>query len=121
MAQATFWFASPFKDWIGRRTLTLAWEGQATLRQIFLRLAADYPRLRENLPREGLQDESLDHMLAVILDGNFLSLDSIIPDGAKVDVLTPLAGGAGAETCRLVCLCTLCEFCGEGFGFMRRE
>jgi sulfur carrier protein ThiS len=97
MGQATFWFASPFKDWIGSRTLSLTWEGQMTLRQIFLRLAADHPRLRANLPREGLQDESLDQMLAVILDGNFLSLDSIIPDGAKVDVLTPLAGGAAAR------------------------
>jgi len=93
MAQATFWFASPFKEWIGRRSLTLSWEGQATLRQIFFRLEADYPALRAHLPREGLQDESLNQMLAVILDGDFLSLDSVIPDGAKVDVLTPLAGG----------------------------
>ena len=94
MAQATFWFASPFKEWIGRRTLTLSWEGQASLRQLFLRLAADYPRLRANLPHEGLRDETMNQMLAVILDGDFLSLDSIIPDGAKVDVLIPLAGGA---------------------------
>ena len=94
MAQATFWFASPFKEWIGRRSLTLSWEGQATLCQIFLRLQDDYPGLRTHLPREGLQDEPLSQMLVVIHDGNFLSLDSVIPDGAKVDVLTPLAGGA---------------------------
>jgi molybdopterin converting factor small subunit len=94
MARATFWFASPFKEWIGHRTLTISWEGQATLRQIFLRLEADYPGLRPHLSSQGLQDESMNQMLAVILDGDFLSLDSVIPDGAKVDVLTPLAGGA---------------------------
>jgi hypothetical protein len=33
-------------------------------------------------------------MIAVILEGEFLSLDSVIPDGAKVDVLTPLSGGS---------------------------
>ena len=93
MGHATFWFASPFRDWIGRRTLTLSWEGPATIRDVFLRLAADYPKLRANLPREGLQDEAMNHMVAVILDGDFLSLDSIVPDGAKVDILTPLAGG----------------------------
>ena len=93
MGQATFWFASPFRDWIGRRTLTLSWEGRATIRDIFLRLAADYPKLRANLPREGLQDEAMNHLVAVILDGDFLSLDSVVPDGAKVDILTPLAGG----------------------------
>jgi molybdopterin converting factor small subunit len=95
MAQATFWFASPFSDWIGRRSLTLSWEGQATLRQIFLRLQTDYPRLRTHLSPEELHDETLSQVLVVILDGNFLSLDSVIPDGAKMDVLTPLAGGAG--------------------------
>ncbi|HSB80436.1 MAG TPA: MoaD/ThiS family protein [Candidatus Methylomirabilis sp.] len=99
MPQATFWFASPFKEWIGRRSLTLSWEGQASLREIFVRLAADYPRLRANLPPEGLQDERMNHMLAVILDGDFLSLDSIIPDGAKVDVLTPLSGGTPLGHC----------------------
>lgn len=94
MPQATFWFASPFREWIGQRLLTLSWEGQATLRDIFLRLLDDYPPLRAHVPREGLQDEVMNEIVAVILDGDFLSLDSVIPDGAKVDVLTPLAGGA---------------------------
>jgi hypothetical protein len=44
--------------------------------------------------RPGLTGERLNRMAAVILDGNFLSLDSPIPDGAAVDVLTPLTGGA---------------------------
>jgi hypothetical protein len=35
----------------------------------------------------------MEHLAAVILDGDFLSLDSQIPDGASVDVLTPLVGG----------------------------
>lgn len=94
MAQATLWFASPFNEWIGRRTLTLSWEGQETLRQIFLRLQTDYPGIRTHLPPDGLHDETLSQVLVVILDGNFLSLDSVIPDGAKLDILTPLAGGA---------------------------
>jgi hypothetical protein len=32
-------------------------------------------------------------MVAVIVDGDILTLDSVIKDGAKVDVLTPLSGG----------------------------
>ncbi len=93
MPQATFWFASPFKDWIGQRTLTLSWEGEITLRGVFLRLAGEYPRLRANLAEESLEQAMTDRV-AVILDGNFLSPDSTIPDGAKVDVLTPLSGGS---------------------------
>jgi sulfur carrier protein ThiS len=100
MPQATFWFASPFKDWIGRRTLTLSWDGETTLRGVFIRLAAEYPRLRENLAEENLE-EAMANRVAVILNGDFLSLDSIIPDGARVDVLTPLSGGAPS---RINCL-----------------
>jgi molybdopterin converting factor small subunit len=94
--QATFWFSSPFKEWIGQRTLTLSWEGVLTLHSFWERLAADYPRLRANLPREGLQEEPMSHVAAVIVDGDILTLDSVINDGAKVDVLTPLSGGSGA-------------------------
>ncbi len=93
MPQATFWFASPFKEWLGQRTLTLSWEGTMTLRQVWERLAADYPKLRAHLPREGLQEEAMSHMVAVIVDGDILTLDAEIIDGAKVDVLTPLSGG----------------------------
>lgn len=94
MPQATFWFASPFREWIGQRSLTLSWEGRATLRDLLERLAADHPALRANLPMEGLRDEAVNQMAAIILNGEFLSLDSVIPDGAKVDVLTPLSGGS---------------------------
>ena len=93
MPQATFWFSSPFKEWIGQRTLALSWEGVLTLRGLWERLAGDYPRLRQHLPREGLQEEAMSHMVAVIVDGDILTLDSVIKDGAKVDVLTPLSGG----------------------------
>ena len=95
MPRATFWFSSPFKEWIGQRTLSLSWEGTLTLRDLWGRLAADYPRLRANLPREGLQEEAMGQMVAVIVDGDILSLDALIRDGARVDVLTPLSGGAG--------------------------
>ena len=94
MPQATFWFASPFKEWIGQRTLTLSWEGQLTVRELWERLASDHPKLRPNLPREGLQEEAMGHLAAVIVDGDILTLDSLIRNGAKVDVLTPLSGGA---------------------------
>jgi len=94
MPQATFWFASPFKEWIGQRTLTLSWEGELTVRRLWERLATDFPRLRTNLPREGIQEEAMSRVVAVILDGDILTLDSVIRDGAKVDVLTPLSGGA---------------------------
>jgi molybdopterin converting factor small subunit len=92
--QASFWFASPFKEWVGQRTLTLSWEGRITLREIWERLAADHPRLRANLPRQGIQEEAMSHLVAVIVDGDILTLDAEIKDGAKVDVLTPLSGGA---------------------------
>ncbi len=93
MPQATFWFSSPFKEWIGQRTLTLSWEGVLTVRGLWERLAAESPRLRQQLPREGLQEEAMSHVVAVIVDGDILTLDSVIRDGAKVDVLTPLSGG----------------------------
>ncbi len=94
MPQATFWFASPFKEWLGQRTLTLSWEGRLTLRQVWERLASDYPKLCAQLPREGLQEEAMSHVVAVIVDGDILTLEAEIKDGAKVDVLTPLSGGA---------------------------
>lgn len=93
MPQATFWFASPFNEWIGQRILTLSWEGNLTVRGFWERLAIDYPRLRANLPRDGLHEETMSQMAAVIMDGNILTLSAIIRDGAKVDVLTPLSGG----------------------------
>ncbi len=94
MPQATFWFASPFREWIGQRSLILTWEGTLTLHDLWRRLAADYPRLRANLPREGLEEEAMGDMVAVIVDGDILTLDSVIRDGAKVDILAPLSGGA---------------------------
>ena len=93
MPEATFWFASPFREWIGQRSLTLSWEGRITLRKVWERLAAEYPKLRANLPREGIQEEAMSHLTAVIVDGDILTLDAEIKDGAKVDVLTPLSGG----------------------------
>lgn len=94
MAQATLWFAGPFRDWIGQRTLTLTWEGTLTVRDLWKRLAADSPALRANLPPEGLQEDAMSQIVAVIMDGDILALDAVIRDGARVDVLTPLSGGA---------------------------
>ncbi len=93
MPHATFWFANPFRDWIGQRTLALSWEGKLTVRGLWERLAADFPKLGMNLPQEGLQEEVMSQMVAVIVDGDILTLDSVIRDGAKVDILTPLSGG----------------------------
>ncbi len=93
MPQATLWFTSPFKEWVGQRTLTLSWTGTLTLRDLWERLAAEYPKLRANLPREGLQEEAMSHLTAVIVEGDILTLDAAIKDGAKVDILTPLSGG----------------------------
>jgi molybdopterin converting factor small subunit len=91
--EATFWFSSPFREWIGQQSLTVSWEGRITLREIWERLAAAYPKVRANLPREGIQEEAMSHLTAVIVDGDILTLDAEIKDGAKVDVLTPLSGG----------------------------
>jgi hypothetical protein len=38
----------------------------------------------------------MSHLVAVIVDGDILTLDSAIRDGAKVDILAPLSGGADA-------------------------
>lgn len=94
MAEATFWFSSPFREWIGQRTLTIRWEGRITLREVLDRLAADHAGFRAHLKGGGLQQESFNNQAAVVLDGDFLPLDAVIPDGAKVDVFTPLAGGS---------------------------
>lgn len=93
MPQATIWFAAPFKDWVGRRRLLLSWEGSVTLRQLLDRLASEHPAFKSNVMVDGLQQETFNQMAAVIAEGEFLSLDSPIPDGATIDVLTPLSGG----------------------------
>ena len=97
MSEATFWFSSPYKEWIGQRTLILSWEGKLTVRGFWERLVTDYPKLRKNLPREGLHEEAMGQVVAVIMDGDILALDSVIRDGAKVDVVTPLSGGSDVE------------------------
>jgi len=97
MAQATFWFASPFKKWIGQRSLTLTWQGRITLREVWERLGAEYLGLRANLSGQGLQEEAMSHLVAVIVDGDILPLEAEIKDGATVDVLTPLSGGTGSQ------------------------
>ncbi len=97
MPQATFWFASPFREWIQQRTLTVRWEGRMTLRDVLERLAIDHPKFRENVITTGVAQEAFDHIAAVIVGGDFLALDAPIPDGSTVDVLTPLAGGARRE------------------------
>ena len=93
MVEATFWFSSPFREWICQRTVAVRWEGCITLREVFERLAADNSGFRTNVTGGGLRQETFDNLAAVILEGDFLALASTIPDGAKVDVLTPLAGG----------------------------
>jgi molybdopterin converting factor small subunit len=98
MPEATFWFSSPFREWIGQRTLTVRWEGRITLREVLERLAADHVRLRANLTGGGLQQESFNNLAAVMVDGDFLALDAVIPNGAQVNVFTPLAGGGDLAT-----------------------
>ena len=97
MPHATFWFARPFRDWIGERSLTLHWEGRLTVRDVFERLAAGHPAFRAHLPLPGLAQEAINGLAVVIMDGTILSLDSEIRDGATVDVLLPLTGGAAAS------------------------
>jgi hypothetical protein len=96
MASATFWFSRPFRDWIGRPTLHLRWEGRLTLRQALERFAADHPVFRMHVSPVRLTPAGWNHMAAVLLDGDFLDLESEIPDGAHVDVLLPLTGGGAA-------------------------
>ncbi|HSQ15832.1 MAG TPA: hypothetical protein VLQ94_05955 [Candidatus Binatia bacterium] len=45
-----------------------------------------------------MNQDTFNNLAAVLMDGNFLALDSVIPDQAAVDVLTPLAGGAVRRT-----------------------
>jgi|MudIll2142460700_1097286.scaffolds.fasta_scaffold94878_2 molybdopterin converting factor small subunit len=101
MPHATFWFARPFRDWIGQRSLTLHWEGRLTLRDVLQQLADEHPLLRAHLPWPGLEQDAVNVLAAVIMDGNLLGLDAEIRDGATVDVLLPLTGGARARAARL--------------------
>jgi ThiS family len=91
--EATFWFSNPFRDWIGQRTVTVRWDGRLTLREVLHRLAAEHPGFRRHVCGNDLNQETFNNLAAVLMDGNFLALDSVIPDQATVDVLTPLAGG----------------------------
>ncbi len=93
MPQATFWLAGPFREWIGRRTIVISWEGSITLRQALERLADEHPKFHTHVMPETSKQEAFNRIAAVILDGGFLSLDAAIPDGATIEVLTPLAGG----------------------------
>lgn len=94
MPEATFWFSNPFRGWIGQRTVTVRWEGSLTLREVLHRLAAEHPSFRLHVFNNDLNQDSFNNLAAVLMDGNFLALDSVIPDRATVHVLTPLAGGA---------------------------
>jgi len=91
--EATFWFSNPFRDWIGQRTVTVRWDGFLTLREVLHRLAAEHPSFRLHVFGNDLHQETFNNLAAVLMGGNFLALDSVIPDQATVDVLTPLAGG----------------------------
>jgi len=97
MPEATFWFSSPFREWIGQRTVTVRWEDRITLREVLERLGAEHAAFRANVTG-GLTQDSFNHLAAVIVEGDFLALHSTIPDGAEVHVFTPLAGGADAPT-----------------------
>jgi hypothetical protein len=92
--EATFWFSSPFRDWIGQRTVTVRWDGRLTLREVLHRLAAEHPDFHRHVVGSGLDQDIFNNLAAVLMDGNFLALESVIPDHATVDVFTPLAGGA---------------------------
>jgi len=98
MREATFWFSSPFREWIGQRTVTVRWEDRITLREVLERLGAEHAAFRANVTDGGLTQDSFNHLAAVIVDGDFLALHSTIPDGAEVYVFTPLAGGADPPT-----------------------
>ncbi len=89
MPEATFWFSSPFREWIGQRTLTIRWEGRTTLLEVLERLGAAHPAFRTNVMRGGPTQEGFNQLAAVIVDGDFLALSATIPDGAKVHVFTP--------------------------------
>jgi hypothetical protein len=97
MPEATFWFSSPFRDWIGQRTVTVHWEGELRLRDALHRLAAEHPGFRLQVFRNSLNQDAFNNRAAVLMNGDFLALDSVIPDKATVDVFTPLAGGAGRQ------------------------
>lgn len=98
MPEATFWFSSPFREWLGRRSATVRWTEPITLRDVLERLGAEHAAFRRNVIDGGLTQEAFNHLAAVIVEGNFLALDSPIPDGAKVHVFTPLAGGTAFQT-----------------------
>ncbi len=94
MPEATFWFSNPFRDWIGQRTVTVRWDGCLTLRGVLHLLAAEHPSFRLHVFGNDVNQDTFNNLAAVLMDGNFLALDSVIPDQATVEVLTPLAGGA---------------------------
>jgi sulfur carrier protein ThiS len=96
MPEATFWFSSPFREWLGQRSATVRWAAPITLRDVLERLGAEHAAFRRNVIDGGLTQESFNHLAAVIVEGNFLALDSPIPDGAEVHVFTPLSGGTAA-------------------------
>jgi len=105
MPEATFWFSSPFREWLGQRSATVRWAEPITLRDVLEKLGAEHAAFRRNVMDGGLTQEAFDHLAAVIVEGDFLALDSRIPDGAEVHVFTPLAGGTAAgsfaSACRL--------------------
>jgi molybdopterin converting factor small subunit len=104
MPEATFWFSSPFREWLGQRTVNVRWRERITLRDVLERLGAEHAAFRRNVIDGGLTQEAFNHLAAVIVEGDFLALDSPIPDGAAVHVFTPLAGGTCPPTTSSTCL-----------------
>jgi sulfur carrier protein ThiS len=106
MPEATFWFSSPFREWLGQRTATVRWRERITLREVLERLGTEHAAFRRNVIDGGLTQDAFNHLAAVIVEGDFLALDSTIPDGAEVHVFTPLSGGTAAgsfaSACRLL-------------------
>jgi hypothetical protein len=49
------------------------------------------------LNSSGPNQDGFNDLTAVLMNGVFLALDSLIPDKATVDVFTPLAGGTGGQ------------------------
>jgi molybdopterin converting factor small subunit len=104
MPEATFWFSSPFREWLGQRTVNVRWTDRLTLREVLERLGAEHTAFQRNVTGGDLTQDAFNHLAAVIVEGDFLALDSPIPDGAEVHVFTPLAGGACPPTKSSICL-----------------
>ena len=82
----------PYQKWLGGQSeLALEVEGPIPLRELWIRLAQNYPRFREFLLCT--TDEKQSRAIVVLQDGRQLGPTDLVTSSTRVELLPSIAGG----------------------------